>query len=147
MIKMQLLGNLGKDAELKHFGDDKMSVVNFSVAHTEKRKNAQGVKESITIWANCAWWLKKEIADKVAPYLKKGKKVYVEGEPGARAYIPTGGNDPKADLTLRVFSLEFAEAAQAAGTTVAPAAETPPPAAPPAPTGTSSAPEDDDLPF
>jgi len=147
MIKTTILGNLGKDAEIKHFGEDKLSVLNFSVAHTENRKNKDGVKEQTTIWISAAWWLKKDVAEKVAPYLKKGKKVYLEGEPGARAYIPSGSSEPKAELTLRVFSLEFAESAQATGTAQA---STPPVADKPQQAGYlvgDKPPEEDDLPF
>lgn len=148
---MTILGNLGKDADLKHFGEDKLSVVNFSVAHTENRKNRDGVKEQTTIWVSAAWWLKKEVAEKVAPYLKKGKKVFIEGEPGARAYVPSGGGDPKSELTLRVFSLEFADGPQnsegAASTpAAAPVQQTSAPATAPGYTPNPNV-EDDDLPF
>lgn len=150
MINMTMLGNIGGDAVLKHFDGKERSVVNFSIAHTENRTNASGTKESHTVWVDASWWLKKEIAIKVAPYLLKGKKVYITGQPGARAYIPNAGGDPRATLTINVDKMEFAEAASKDGATnnstaAATQNNKAPEYAPPA--DISSAPEEDDLPF
>ena len=91
MIKMQLIGNLGKDAESRDVNGKK--VINFSVAHTEKVKD-----ESKTIWVDCAYWTDKE---GILPYLKKGQQVAVEGNPDIRKW--EGG----ATLTLRVNSIQL----------------------------------------
>ena len=69
MQKIQIIGNLGKDCEVRKVGEN--NVVSFSLAVTEKYKD----KES-TIWFNCQKWN----AEKIAEYLKKGAKVYVEGK-------------------------------------------------------------------
>lgn len=70
MIKVQAVGNLGKDAEIKQINSE-LSVVNFSIASNRKTKDG---KE--TIWLNC----NKFKADNLAPFLKKGTKVFVSGD-------------------------------------------------------------------
>lgn len=96
MIRLEIIGNIGKDAEEKKFGDSVYA--SFSVCHTEKR----GDKE-FTTWVNC---LKKDDNGKLLPYLKKGTKVYASGSPKANAYINREGQ-AVGDLQLNVFSLEL----------------------------------------
>ena len=67
---VNLVGNLGKDAELKHTGTT--AVAEFSLATTEKYKG-----ESKTQWHNIVLFGK--VADALSQYLKKGKQVYVSG--------------------------------------------------------------------
>ncbi len=43
MIKLQIVGNLGKDCILKEV--KRKNVINFSVAHTEKFKDSQGTQK------------------------------------------------------------------------------------------------------
>jgi len=100
MIKTSVIGNLGKDANVKEVNGKK--VINFSVAHTEKFKNANGEDISKTTWVECAYWNDK-IA--VAAYLKQGTLVYVEGLPEADAYLKDGA--AKATLRLRVGNIQL----------------------------------------
>jgi len=81
MIKLQVIGNLGKDAVLNNVNGK--NVINFTVAHTERYKDAQGVQKDRTTWVDCAYWTDRTA---VAPYLKKGTMVYVEGTPDVRTY-------------------------------------------------------------
>ena len=67
---VSLLGNLGKDAELKNTGT--VSVAEFSLATTEKFKD-----QTKTQWHNIVLFGK--VADALSQYLKKGKQVYVSG--------------------------------------------------------------------
>lgn len=86
--KVQLIGNLGRDPELKSTPSGQ-SVARFSIATTETLKNAQGEKQSKTEWHNIVVWGKAaEIADK---YLRKGKQVYVEGRIQYREYTGQDG--------------------------------------------------------
>jgi single-strand DNA-binding protein len=101
MIKLQVIGNLGKDCVLNNVNGK--SVMNFTVAHTEKYKDSQGVQKDRTIWVDCAYWTDRT---GVAPYLKKGKTVYVEGTPDVRTYTTQDGRNG-ASLTLRVTSLQL----------------------------------------
>jgi single-strand DNA-binding protein len=101
MIKLQVIGNLGKDCVTNNVNGK--SVMNFNVAHTEKFRDAQGNQKDKTIWVECAYW-----SDKtgIAPYLKKGTQVYVEGNPEVRSYTKSDGT-PGVSLTLRVQSVQL----------------------------------------
>src|SRR5580704_5028416 len=90
MIKMQVIGNLGKDC-VTNLVNGK-NVINFNVAHTEK-----------TVWVDCAYWTDRTA---IAPYLKKGTQVYAEGIPDLRTYQKTDGTQG-VSLTLRVLSVQL----------------------------------------
>jgi single-strand DNA-binding protein len=101
MIKLQVIGNLGNDAVVNNVNGK--NVINFSVAHTEKYKDAQGNQLDRTIWVNCAYW-----TDRlgVQPYLLKGKTVYVEGTPSLEIYTTNDGRqNPKLKLNVREIQL------------------------------------------
>ncbi len=101
MIKLQIIGHLGKDCMVKEING--RSVINFSVAHTDKYKGNTGVMMEKTTWVECAYWTDKLA---VAPYLKKGQQVYVEGHPEADAYMGKDGK-PAGVQRLRVQSLQL----------------------------------------
>lgn len=101
MIKMQIIGNLGKDCLVNTVNGK--SVINFTVAHTEKYKDSQGNQQEKTIWVDCAYWTDRTA---VAPYLTKGKQVYVEGQPEARSFQRNDGT-PGASLSLRVRDIQL----------------------------------------
>src|ERR1700704_4100161 len=86
MIKLQIIGNLGKDCVTNTVNGK--NVINFSVAHTEKFRDAQGNQKDKTIWVECAYWTDRT---GVAPYLKKGTQVYAEGTPEVRTYPKNDG--------------------------------------------------------
>ena len=96
MIKLQIIGHLGKDAEVKTLPDGK-SVINFSVAHTEKYN-----EQTKTTWVECAKWGDKTT---VAQYLKKGTQVYVEGTCDVRTWESNGKSG--ASLQLRVANVQL----------------------------------------
>ncbi len=102
MIKLQVIGNLGKDCVTNTVNGK--SVINFNVAHTEKFRNSQGVQQDKTIWVECAYWTDKTA---IAPYLKKGTQVYVEGSPEVRTY-PKNDGGTGVSLSLRVQSVSVA---------------------------------------
>jgi len=101
MIKMQVIGNLGKDC-VTNLVNGK-SVINFNVAHTEKFRDAQGNQKDKTIWVDCAYWTDRTA---VAPYLQKGTQVYVEGQPEARSFQRNDGT-PGSSLSLRVREVQL----------------------------------------
>ncbi len=94
MIKLQVIGNLGRDAIVNNVNGK--SVINFSLAHTEKYKDAQGVQQDRTTWVECAYWTDRTA---VAPYLRKGTTVYTEGTPNVESYV---SKDGKNGVTLRL---------------------------------------------
>jgi single-strand DNA-binding protein len=101
MIKLLAIGNLGKDCVVNNVNGK--SVINFSVAHTEKFRDAQGQQKDKTVWVECAYWTDRVA---IAPYLKKGTQVYVEGTPDIRTYT-TGDGRQGTSLTLRVGSVQL----------------------------------------
>lgn len=101
MIKLQVIGNLGKDCVTNAVNGK--NVINFNVAHTEKFKDAQGNQKDKTIWVDCAYWTERT---GIAPYLRKGTQVYVEGTPEVRTY-PKNDGTTGASLTLRVLSVQL----------------------------------------
>ena len=101
MIKLLVIGNLGKDCIVNNVNGK--TVINFNVAHTEKFKDAQGNQKDKTIWVECAYWTDRT---GIAPYLTKGKTVYVEGTPDVRTYTTNDGRNG-ASLQLRVLSVQL----------------------------------------
>ncbi|MDQ6904180.1 MAG: single-stranded DNA-binding protein [Bacteroidota bacterium] len=101
MIKLQVIGNLGKDCIVKEINGK--SVINFSVAHTEKFKDASGNPRERTTWVECAFWTDRTA---IAPYLKKGQLVFAEGSPEADAYT-NKENQAAATLRMRVRDIQL----------------------------------------
>ncbi|NOT52918.1 MAG: single-stranded DNA-binding protein [Chitinophagaceae bacterium] len=101
MIKMQVIGRLGKDCIVNTVNGK--NVMNFTVAHSEKYKDSQGNLQEKTIWVDCAYWSDRTA---VAQYLVKGKEVYVEGQPEARSFQRNDGT-PGSSLSLRVKEVQL----------------------------------------
>ena len=76
MLQIEVIGNLGKDAEVKEFSGKKY--VCFSVAHTENvRAQKPGEPPTQrTTWLSIYWYGE---GGAVLPYLKRGAKVFVRG--------------------------------------------------------------------
>ena len=75
--KVMLHGNLGKDPELKTTTAGK-SYCRFSMATTEKWKDANGTQQSKTEWHNCVCWGKR--GEALANHFKKGSPIIVFGK-------------------------------------------------------------------
>ncbi len=101
MIKLQVIGNLGKDCVVNSVNGK--NVINFSVAHTEKFRDSMGNQKDRTIWVECAYWTDKT---GITPYLKKGSQVYVEGTPDVRTYQTQDGRQGAA-LSLRISNVQL----------------------------------------
>ena len=86
--KVQLIGNLGNDPEVKSFDGGK-KLAKFSIATNESYKNAAGERITDTQWHNLIVWGK--TADIVEKYLKKGNEVAVEGKLINRNYTDKQG--------------------------------------------------------
>ena len=79
--KVMLIGNLGKDAETRHTPSG-TAVTNFPLATTSRYKDQTGEWRDRTEWHDIVLWR----AENVAPYLRKGKKVFVEGRLQTRSW-------------------------------------------------------------
>ncbi len=87
MIKLQIIGNLGKDCIVKEVNGK--NVINFSVAHTERFKDAQGNQKERTTWVECAYWTDRT---GISPYLYKRQNSLCRGHtPEADAYTNKSG--------------------------------------------------------
>jgi single-strand DNA-binding protein len=81
--KVMLIGNLGKDPELR-FTSSGVPVATFTIATNESWKDAEGNLQERTEWHNIVAWRK--LAEICGEWLKKGKKVYIEGKIQTRSY-------------------------------------------------------------
>jgi single-strand DNA-binding protein len=87
--KITIVGYLGRDPELKHTPQGN-AVCKFSVATTERRKNAQGEPEETTTWFRVTVWGRQ--AELANEYLSKGRQVYVEGRLRLEEYVDREGH-------------------------------------------------------
>ena len=90
--KVILLGNLGRDPEIRSMQSGK-KMASFSIATSKrwKDRNTQEQKEN-TSWHNIVVF-NEGLVDVIEKYLKKGSKIYVEGELSTRKYQDKDGND------------------------------------------------------
>lgn len=97
MQRIEIIGNIGRDAEVKDFNNNQ--VINFPVAVTERINN-----ENRTIWFEIAKW-GNNVA--VAPYLKKGTKVFISGKVNNRGYINQQSGDVVIVNGINAFEIEL----------------------------------------
>lgn len=98
---MQIIGRLGKDCVVNTVNGK--TVINFSVAHSEKYRDSQNNMQEKTIWVDCAYWTDRTA---IAQYLTKGTQVFVEGQPEARSFQRNDGT-PGSSLSLRVREVQL----------------------------------------
>ena len=91
--KVILVGNLGRDAELRYTPGG-AAVAKFSVATTEVWNDKAGQRQERTEWHNIDLWGKQ--AESLSEYLVKGKQVYVEGRLQTDEYTDKEGQKRKA---------------------------------------------------
>ena len=85
--KVMLIGNLGKDPELKYTPSGQ-AVATFSLATTRKWRDKEGGDKEDTQWHNIkVWGRTAEVANQ---YLKKGRQVFIEGRLEHRQYEQDG---------------------------------------------------------
>jgi len=86
--KVILLGNLGKDPEVRYL-EGGIAVAKFSLATTESYKNKEGQKVEQTEWHNVVLW--RGLAELAEKALHKGSTVYVEGKIRTRSWVDKEG--------------------------------------------------------
>ena len=88
--KVILIGNLGKDPEVRHFENGGV-LASFPLATSESYTDRQtGEKKENTDWHDVVLW--RGLAEVAEKYLHKGTKVYVEGKLKKRSYQDREGN-------------------------------------------------------
>lgn len=86
--QVQLIGNLGKDLELKSFNNG-VSMVRGPLATNDYYKDAKGERIQQTQWHNIVAWGK--LAENMQKILNKGDEVAVQGKLVHRSYEDTNG--------------------------------------------------------
>lgn len=85
MLQLTLVGHIGQNATINDVNGKK--AINFTVAHSENFTNKQGVKETKTTWVKCVLWKNSNDPAAIAPFLKQGTQVLVQGKPEVEAYV------------------------------------------------------------
>lgn len=103
MIKLEIIGNLGADAEIKQYNGNKF--VSFRVAHTDKWVDQQtGVISTQTTWVSCSL---NGDGGALTSYLKRGTKVYVRGTPSFVTYSSPKTHKMETGINLFVREVEL----------------------------------------
>lgn len=114
--KVQLIGNLGRDAELRYaLGGDAVATISLATTEHWKDKNT-GVAKERTEWHRCVIWGK--TAENLAEYLTKGKQVYVEGRIQTKKWQDKNGQD-RYTTEIRVDRLMLLSSKNGSGSTKA----------------------------
>ena len=139
MKKITLIGNLGKDAQARTTAQGK-TFYTFSVAVSEKYRTATGEEREETTWFDCL-----TNSEKIAKYLTKGKKVYIEGNPKLNLYHSEQTGETKASIQVSCTIIRLISPNDQAR----PSSPTPPQQSPKhqTPAQTQNQPDYDDLPF
>ena len=88
--KVILIGNLGRDPEVRHL-ESGATVAKFSVATNESYRDKNGEWQKITEWHDVVVW--RALAERAERDLKKGKMVYIEGKLTHRKWQDKDGID------------------------------------------------------
>jgi len=91
---IQIIGNLGNNAEVKTFESGK-SVLSFSIAESYVKNN----KEKVTRWHECKFWAKAELAD----IFSQGTQIALTGQLDYEEYEKEGVKIKKAILLVDQF--------------------------------------------
>lgn len=105
MKNLQIIGHLGKDAEVVQNDNSQYTTVFFSVAHSETFKDENGNEKTHTDWISCFKKYKND-PSRVLQVLKKGLKVYVDGSPNFKLQTSQAGG-VFVNITLNVRNMEF----------------------------------------
>jgi single-strand DNA-binding protein len=88
--KVILIGNLGKDPEVRYL-EGGIAVARFSVATNENYKDKSGNWQTQTEWHDVVVW--RNLAERAEKQLKKGSQIYLEGKLTHRKYQDKDGHD------------------------------------------------------
>lgn len=159
--KVILVGNLGKDPEVRHL-ESGVPVASFSIATSESYNDkTSGERKTITEWHNIVLW--RGLAEVAEKYLHKGDQVYIEGKLRTRQWEKDGvtrystevvgenmtmlGGRPRSDDAPAAAPTSQQAASTPAASPQDPPAAASQPVTPASPATESSQDEVDDLPF
>lgn len=102
--RVLLVGNIGTIGELRHVGDGKNSVINFSIATTERVREGDTWVDGETIWSNCTAWGR--LAENIATTLASGDRVIASGVMRYSApYTTRNGQERPASVVYTIDEL------------------------------------------
>ncbi len=99
--KLMIIGNLGRDPEMKYTASGK-PITTFTVAVGRSYRQADGSLQDETEWFRVVAWDK--LAETCSQYLHKGSKVYIEGRVQTRKWTDQNGAEQK---TVEVVAFEM----------------------------------------
>ena len=102
MLKAELIGNLGADAEIK--SGEGYSFVSMRIANTEKWKAEDGTEHTVTLWIDVVY---SKADSGLLPFLKSGVKVFVRDFVRLRVYSSQKDRKMKAGLTINATEIEL----------------------------------------
>lgn len=102
MLKLEVIGNLGADAQVK--SENGRTFVTFNVSHSERYKDANGQPYDVTTWVSCAM---SGNGGNVLQYLKRGQRVFCTGNMSVRIFDSAKDHCKKVGINLSVNSLEL----------------------------------------
>ena len=119
MIRVQMIGNLGANAECKNVNG--VNYTTFRIAHNSKWADSNGVMHDETLWVNCIG----RYLEAVRPYLVAGKKVWIEGTPSVSVYQSSKDKQYYASMDINVNLLELISAKDSVPANASQSAPTP----------------------
>lgn len=103
MLRIEMIGNLGANAEVKDNNGRKF--ISFRVAHSDKWIDAVSGQEHVsTVWVSCAM---NGDGGKLLQYLKKGVKVFLRGSMTMNIYSSPKTHQMECGLNVSVWELEL----------------------------------------
>lgn len=102
MLKAEIIGNLGADAEIKR--GEGFSFVSMRIANTEKWKDENDQEHTETQWVDVNW---SKTDSPLIQFLKSGVKVFVRGFVRTRVYSSKQDRKMKAGLTINALEIEL----------------------------------------
>ncbi len=88
--KITLIGNLGRDPELRYTPQG-TAVCDFSVAVNDRKRDKAGEWQDVTTWFKITFWGKQ--AENASKYLTKGRQAYIEGRLQVEEWTDRDGNN------------------------------------------------------
>ncbi len=102
MFKVELIGNLGADAEVVTANGSKF--VSMRIAHTDKWTGDDGVSHEETSWHSVTL---QNTESKILPFLKAGTKIFVRGNARVRVYSSPKDRCMKGECQVSAYEIEL----------------------------------------
>lgn len=101
--KITIIGNLGRDPELRYTPQG-TAVCDFSVAVNDRKRDKAGEWQDVTTWFKITFWGKQ--AENASKYLTKGRQVYIEGRLQVEEWTDRDGNN-RHTLAVQGADIQF----------------------------------------